>query len=314
MKIYCNRTNRQTFNNIKQEKEAYIADYNERKARYDKQTTQFNIAYDSYDYKIDLTLRDIFKDEIAQLPNLRINVKRSSSSLSKYVIIISNFSSKYKGNREYNYEQGERNYDLGGFYGGFSWNLEIRFIRNSDDTIVVNTNPKIVASLLQADDIEELQKTYAFMKKVNEFDWESLLNRIIAEIPKEEDYIKEPYPGELDTSEFDKQLSLAGIDNFVGKDIWFIAKYKEYSRSEPTSCAIRLLGPSTSSSAYYRGNIYTSYFSHINAPIELSTKAYNKYVNISHDIRKKGIALVEPVQCYTTEELFVVNPDLPSYW
>ena len=315
MKIYCNRDE---IRRLHQERAAYVEEYNRRKALYDAQKGVYDEAYSEYEHKIIDEVKALLAKELEALPGVKLDIKDAKSWSSDYGFNKEEHYGlhiRYKSPKNPDGDTGRtwRNIPV---KKGFSWSIFISWIDENtswgeEPRLVFNKNPEIYADMLVADDYDILVATYNLFAKIATIDWETLIERITREVPKYSKMVTETDPGPLNTSQFDSQLSKQHIEDFVGKDIWIkVNYYKTGNTTYPDkNCYIKLLRQG-STPAYYDGYLLTGWswnYNVNNDKIYITSRDFDRLRTCR--IRKNGIQPVQPMEIYTTEELFVFTDE-----
>ena len=330
MKIYCSRGK---LRDLRQQRDAIVEDYNRRKAVYDEQVGNFDTAYASHEDKVLSNIKSQLSAELKALPGVEIHVSENSDTSNggrvvdkEYGVKITYQSPTY--NDKTKNMLGVRNLTErtqvadSGWYSsskswGFNWILFIRWVEKDNRTFILK-NPVIKADMIEDADYDTLAATYDLFSKISTINWVSVLEDANTGVPKKSDYVTEPYPGNSpNTSEIDKQISKSQIEDYVGEDVWVKANYYSTgnTRYPDKDVYIKLVseGPTK---AYYYGYMVSRSDWYWNSDIHwegdkciLDEDAYRRFTSPSKvkKLRKAGIQLTQPLEIFSTDELFEIK-------
>lgn len=227
------------------ERNKYVEDYNARKERYNTQKAEYEGAYNNYASDMQAFISAFLSAELEELPGTKVEVKKSGSrhnGQDTYFIKLSYISNKKRQSSRTEYKYSDYTHEVdGGHLKGISWDFSIYVTtedrRKEDGTIEtvckVEKVPMIHAEILDSNDYGELKATYDMFQKLDTIDWNTIIDKINQGVPKEEDFVKEPYPGRMDTSTWDSSIKNYNISRIIGKDLWIrvdINREESYDR------------------------------------------------------------------------------------
>ena len=300
MKIYCNR---EELRKLQTKRAAMVDKYNKEKEIHDTQVKNYYDAYDAFSSALIAEVKELLADELKALPGIKFNVNKMWQR-NEYSCV---FKITYISPRKQELERARRTYED---KKGFNWVYTIHFIR-TDNGRAVALQPKIETNLLVADDLDVLAATYDIFSKIQVINWEAILNKIYTEIPVETEMVttQNPY---LNTENIDKKLRDAQLTNWVGKDVWVKIHYNKSGRDySPETYYIKPIttqGTSWNhrgSASYFDARYYYTYRNGT-PPFRVSQRDYDNATQRTKEFRRNGVTIAQPLELYTTEELFEV--------
>ena len=164
------------------ERDAYVQDFNKRKAEYTEQHDKWQADYDNYVYAAAEEIKKLLKDDLAALPGANLEVRKDSYSYGrqgdyKYYILIYYTSDKYSNPVRQRDAKGDNSY-----FRGIRWKYYIYlyadrkkdangntiFDKDGNPEIEVNLRkePQLNAELLDVTDYPILKATYDLFNKI----------------------------------------------------------------------------------------------------------------------------------------------------
>ena len=234
------------------ERTKYVNDYNAKKAKYDEQVNKFETDKRNYASNMEDFLKAFLSAELQNLPGAQVRVEMSKDHHKddpEYYVRLFNNPKVTNEDGEKRYRESDYYHDVNsGYYNGFKWTFAI-YIKTEYDGYDENGNrkykktlqkaPQINANVIDANDYDTLKYTYELFAKIETIDWESIINKINSSVPQRDNYVTEPNPGYMDTSDYDKQITHYTIARVMGKDIWVKVQinreesYDSYNSSNP---------------------------------------------------------------------------------
>lgn len=288
MIIKASRATKNWIDEITEKKQKYIDDYNTKKAAWQSQYDSWTEVKNQFDQDIIAELSSILGYDLSAIPEISIN--------------ISNYSYIFDIRYEYS--------------SGYSQNIRWRYSVSLNNDGNVDSRPDFRAKLdggydRQNLNLNKLKECYDILSALESVDFKDICNKVCAEHPEYRQYVTLENPGELDTKEFDTELRRAGILNFVGQDIWVKVEYKVNSRAyDSEKYYIKVLSVSPSGKTCKALCARAYHEPPLGRNISNSWSYSSKYY-ITQDLRTGGITICDPMETYTTEEMFDEN--FPGY-
>lgn len=290
------------------EKDAYVQKYNEQKTAWESEKAKFKEDSDNYINKVAEELKSLVAYDLAKLPGAVFEVKHDSytSRGNTYFIYMSYRSPKADNPTRYRNAKSYSN-DFRGFY--WTYYIYLYFDYNTE-TLSLRKEPQIRTELLEADDFEVMKATYELFSKIEVIDWDTLLRKVNNEVPKEDDYVKTPNPGYMDTRPWDEKIDNYDVTRIVGKDTWIkvqIHREESYDRWSDYSNAKGVDGTGwikveSQTDKFYTFN-WLSCRDREGSDDNFSENQVTRALRYTYRLKKIYFSIVKPIQYMTTEEL-----------
>lgn len=299
------------------ERTKYVNDYNARKSRYDEQVQKFDEDSQNYASNMEDFIKAFLASELNNLPGTTLQVLAlrggSDDELQYYVKMF--YKPPYIDSDNRRYRNSNYKVDVdSGYDNGFRWTFTIyieskRDGYNEDGTAKWNKSlvkaPTINANIISADDYQALKYTYELFAKIETIDWQAILDKINSSVPKREEYVTEPNPGYLDTSDYDKAITHYDIARVMGKDTdtWIKVKIKR----EESYDSYNSTNPGVDGDGWIRVLSATDKFYTFNwlsgSNSSFSQDKITRALRYTVKLKKIYIFPVKPVEYATTEDL-----------
>lgn len=319
MKIECAELDRKRYRELRRQRQQVVDKYETDKAAYTEQADKYRSDYGEYTDAIVAEIKAAFAKELEAFPGVNISVKDIfndndlngfSGRWASYVIQISYRSPKADRDRDaasyrYSYRPSGSFYVPGG-NSGLNWIFQIAFRTTTQDSehqsCDVYKDPEVKVDKLDAADYPMLAAMYSLFTKIDQFDWESLLNRIYKEAPKADEQITTEAPGGYaDTAALDKELSQFQVLDYIGKDVWIKAQYRANSNSRAEPMWVKFLSLNRTGKKC-RVRYLTTYGDAWDDPVANAARSYYHYVRTG-ELRVGGFSFPQPLTVLTEEEI-----------
>lgn len=287
MIIYGSRA-QDKIKSIEEKKQKYIDKYNKKKAEYDEQHGRWQSASEEFRLKIIEKLNGILGFDISAIKGINIYISGSS-------LVI-----QYK----HEFPEDDRYYKKlsWSYHAGISWDSHLYHHPEFEGKLSEGSSTSSHV------DLSILKESYDILSKLEMIDWQDICNQIKDENPKWQDYITVENPGQLDTSEYDRELRRAGILRYVGKDVWIKVQYKAKSNGYTENYYIKI--NSVNDAGTYCSVLCVP--SYVNVPIQYTWTWRNRY-ELERKVERKelrtaGIEICEPMEIYSQAEFIAPMP------
>ena len=314
MKIECAELDRKRYRELRRQRQQVVDKYETDKAAYTEQAAKYRNDYREYTDAIIAEIKAAFAKELEAFPGVNISVKDIFTDEDligfigrkpSYVIQISYRSPKAdRETASYSWRPSGSFYVPHG-HSGLNWIFEIRLESTHDGTgnevFRVYKDPAVKVDELDAADYPMLAAMYSLFTKIDQFDWEGLLNRIYKEAPKADEQITTEAPGrKADTEALDKELSQFQVLDYIGKDVWIKAQYRANSNSHPESMWVKFLSLNRTGKKC-RVRYLLTYGDAWDDPVANAYRSWN-YVRTG-ELRVGGFSFPQPLTVLTEEEI-----------
>lgn len=318
MKIECAEFDRKRYRELRHQRQQVVDKYEADKAAYTEQAAKYRSDYREYTDAIIAEIKAAFAKELEAFPGVNISVIDIfndedligfTGRRPSYVIKISYKSPKADRDTtsySYNYSYRTSSFYVPGGNSGLNWIFQIHF-KSADgamgnEVFRLYKDPEVKVDKLDAADYPMLAAMYSLFTKIDQFDWEGLLNRIYKEAPKADEQITTEAPGRYaDTAALDKELSQFQVLDYIGKDVWIKAKYRANSNSRPEQMWVKFLSLNRTGKKC-RVRYLTTYGDAWEDPVANAARSYYHYVR-SGELRVGGFSFPQPLTVLTEEEI-----------
>lgn len=301
--------------NILRERTKYVNDYNNRKQQYREQSEKFNSEYSGYVNRVTENVKELFKDNMAALPGLKLEVDKSlHNHAGAYTIVLWYDDPKQKNPERVKSKTGYSQ------KRGVSWKYFI-YLEGTDTykedgshewVFQLRKEPEFYGQLLDSTDYPTLRATLDLFDKIETIDWEELLYRIYNEVPKYKDYVTVADPGYLNTKPYDHQIDQYDLSRIIGKDIWIkvdIEREQSYDRwsdysNSPGVDGVGWIKILSQTEKFYTFLWLSDGDKLRDIPVtSFALSRVNRAMQNSHKLKKIYFKVKRPLEYYTTEEL-----------
>lgn len=295
------------------ERQQYTEKYNADKAAYTSQRTAYEHATEQYKEDIKGFVSAFLANELAQLPEVSLEVKEASVNKDRrYYIYLTYSSNKARSSGLAKWADSDYSFDRrSGRLKGFSWDLTIYLTssRNEDGTYKVSKVPHINADVLDADDYSELKATYDLFAKIETIDWNAVITHICNSAPDMEAMITTQDPGSYSTYKWDNAIDQFNLSRVVGKDIWVrveINREESYDRYNSNNAGVDDHGwvkINSQTDKFYIFNWLGDRYKLLEKSRTYNVSAIRTALQREYRLKKTYFKPLNPLQYATTEDL-----------
>lgn len=305
------------------ERQQYTEKYNADKAAYTSQRDAYEQATEQYRNDIKEFVSAFLANELAQLPEISLEVKEASVSKDRrYYIYLGYKSNKIRSGGSLKWVDSDYSFDSsGGRLRGFNWNLSIYLTsyKNEDGTYKVLKTPHIEADVLDANDYSELKATYDLFAKIETIDWNAVITHICNSAPNKEEMITTPNPGSYSTYKWDDAINQFNLSRTVGKDIWVrvnIHREESYDRYNSNNAGVDAHGwvkINSQTDKFYIFNWLGDRFNKNEKTRTYNLSTVQTALRHEYRLKKTYFKPLSPLQYATTEDLVYDGRDSGDY-
>lgn len=202
MKIYA-----KSREEVLKRKEAWEAEYSEKKSRYDEQKAQYDTAWfdakEALEAKVHSILDDIGLD-------VRVSAGYARYGSKGYSVFVSDEDNKFDPGK------------------ALAWNWRVELDR--DGLVRKESSSWSGLNAVSAENIDYLKKIVQAVERLNDVNWEEVLTEYTT--PDVNKYITEDNPDySMTKPNFDKELMLADIEDAIGQNVLLVGGADVNSRS-----------------------------------------------------------------------------------
>lgn len=305
------------------ERQQYTEKYNADKAAYTSQRTAYEQATEQYREDIKEFVSAFLANELAQLPEISLEVKEAPVNKDRrYYIYLTYSSNKARSGGSLKWADSDYSFDLSsGRLRGFNWNLTIYLTpyRNEDGTYKVSKEPHIEADVLDANDYSELKATYDLFAKIETIDWNAVITHICNSAPDMEAMITTKNPGTYSTYKWDNAIDQFNLSRVVGKDIWVrvkINREESYDRYNSNNAGVDDHGwvkINSQTDKFYIFNWLGDRYNLREKSRTYNVSAIQTALRREYRLKKTYFKPLNPLQYATTEDLIYNGRDSGDY-
>lgn len=285
------------------QRQKYVENWERNRDTHAEQLQQYETATNQFYRQVSEHVAEMLQPELGQF-NARVSVQDDRwyrGQSTSYVIQISHNDEKKNSSKRLRDSHGWNSY-----YQGISFEVYIYFkFDRETDTISVVKEPQIATGLLESSDYNKLKLIYEFLVKIEGIDWETELNNIIENSPKEENYVTTEAPGMRDTSIYDDAIKDHDILATEGTDLWIFMD-RDCSADGRYNHSKGWMQVVSHTPKFYEFRWINCYN---------PNKQFNQYfihnvLQNTYKAKKFRFSIVEPLQYRSTEELTMDPEDL----